>query len=147
MRAVQWPMPGILKAPAPVEELERSVRAGSRSSRSPTPLRNWISNADRGWAERREQVEEKDESDIVKKQQQNTLLPLRHTHTYTPLSVCFWPTLQLRRGVRPAEPGSTPDASTGGRCTSSASPALWPTGAVCCERIEVLRGTVSLLPS
>lgn len=61
MRAVQWPMPGILKAPAPVEELERGVRAGIRSRRSPTPFRNWMANADRGWAGGREQVAEMNE--------------------------------------------------------------------------------------
>lgn len=90
-------------------------------------------------------MEENDESDIVEKPL--SFLSLIHTHAHTPLSVCFWPTLQLRRGVHPAEPGSAPDASTGGRCISSASPALWPTGAVCYECIEVLRGTVSLAPS
>lgn len=57
MRAVQWPIPGILKVLVPVEELERGVRAGMRSRRSPTPFRNWKVNADRGWGERAEVAE------------------------------------------------------------------------------------------
>lgn len=56
MRAVQWPIPGILKAPDPAEELERGVKAGTRSKRSPTPFRNWTVNADRGCAGGKEQV-------------------------------------------------------------------------------------------
>lgn len=50
MRAVQWPIPGILKAPAATEALKRGVRAGTRSKRSPIPFRNWTANGDRGWA-------------------------------------------------------------------------------------------------
>lgn len=47
MRAEQWLMPGILKESE--EELERLLRAGIKSNKSPIPLRNWTANMDRGW--------------------------------------------------------------------------------------------------
>lgn len=76
MRAVQWPIPGILKVPATVEELERGVRAGTRSKRSPTPFRNWTANADRGWTGRRGHVEE------IKDTVPALLPSLQHTSTH-----------------------------------------------------------------
>lgn len=133
MRAVQWPIPGILKVPAPVEELERGVRAGTRSRRSPTPFRNWTASVDRGWAKEgrwRERMKWYCDSSFI-----NYL-----THIHTPPCVCFSPTVQLQRGVRPAGPGSAPDASTGGHCFSSVSPAPWPTGPVCCAPVRKERG-------
>lgn len=83
MRAVQWPIPGILKAPVPVEELDWGVRAGTRSSRSPTPFRNWTANADRGWAKKEGKwqrwMERYCDNSL-------TISPI-HTHTFTHLSV------------------------------------------------------------
>lgn len=140
MRAVQWPIPGILKAPAPVEELERGVRAGTRSRRSPTPFRIWRANADRGWAGRRERVAQMNEMIL-----RQLFHQLSNTHSHTPLCVCFWPTEQLRHGVHPAGPGSVPDASTRGRCISSFSPGLWPTGPVCWGTFRELKGTLGCL--
>lgn len=76
MRAVQWPIPGILKVLATVEELERGVRAGTRSRRSPTPFRNWTANAGRSWTGRRQHVEKMNDNVTA-------LLPsLQHTSTH-----------------------------------------------------------------
>ena len=49
-------MPDILKEAVPVEELERGVRAGMRSNRSPIPFRNWTANTDRGYKQERKRV-------------------------------------------------------------------------------------------
>lgn len=79
MRAVQWPIPGILKEPDPAEELERSVRAGTRSKRSPTPFRNWTMNAERGWAGGKEQVAGEPWNDC------DNSLTTTDTHTHLPV--------------------------------------------------------------
>lgn len=138
IRAVQWPIPGILKAPVPAEELDRGVRAGTRSKRSPTPFRNWRANADRGW-----EGDGGSGWDEWHDTVDNSLtVSPTHTHIHTPPCVCFWPTVQLRRGVRPTGPGSVPGASTRGSCVSSVSPALWPTGPACCGSFRQLKDTL-----